>query len=170
MKGQFIQIGLVAIAMMASVTGSVRAETDFRIAPRTECERAIDCLQLGNQLAAAGKYEVAIELYFAAMERDSREDTYPSLTRYNLGLAYQRTQQWGRAISIYLKAIEYNRGWGDKNRANAYNNLGVCQANLGKYNEALDSFENAIQDANSDAQRQQYQQNLEIVEQLARNN
>lgn len=169
MKGQFIQIGLVAIAMMASVAGSVRAETATRIAQGTECDTAVQCLRLGNQLAQNGNYSGAVSLYNRAISLDRSQTLYQSLTWYNWGLSLQKDGDCVGAIRMYTNAISNDRGWGTVSIASAHNNQGICHARIGQYNRALEALENAVQAANSDEQRQQYQQNLEIVEQLVNN-
>lgn len=57
----------------------------------------------------------------------------------NLGLAYDRKQNFSKAVKMFEKAIEVNPGY-----PGSYNNLGVVYSRMGQFDQALRSFEKAI--------------------------
>ena len=91
---------------------------------------------LGNEVAAEGKSDRAIELYNKALEIN------PSYVKAlnNLGNEYKSQGKLKQAIKFYQKAV-----LADSTFAKAHYNLGVAQVTQGRWDQAIISYRNALQ-------------------------
>jgi tetratricopeptide (TPR) repeat protein len=92
---------------------------------------------LGMALEHKGLFDEAIERYERALEIDS---TFV-VARLGLAASYSQKQDYDQAIKEYQQLIRENK---DTVRARVYFNLGVAQYQKGLYQDALGSYEKAL--------------------------
>lgn len=86
--------------------------------------------QVGNYIDLK-KFTVAEEIAKKAIGLDS---TF-ALTYYNLGVAYEGTEEWDKAMEVYKKAIQFDPAYSD-----AYYNLGFVYFNKGELEQTENYF------------------------------
>ncbi len=135
----------MVIAMVASCTET--AATDDPFAPGVDPDGpAVDEVAVGNQLMAAGEYELALESFTrAALQQGMTPEILTSLGTANLGLS-----RIGQAEPLLRRAVEDDPDW-----PVAWNNLGVFLVETGEYAEAAQVFRRAyaLDNGESDAIR-----------------
>jgi len=89
----------------------------------------------GNLLLIENKPKKAMEI-FEAIEAEM-----PNVARVNmqLGRCYSALKRWQKAEQAFVKELEYDPG-----NASAHHGLGITYLRRGKYEEAIDSFLNAV--------------------------
>lgn len=127
---------VLALAACARDT-ALRGEADGLAPPpgSPAVREAVDGLEVGHRLMAAGEYEVALRSYLrAASEQGATVDVLSALGSANLRLG--RLQQ---AELMLRRAIEV-----DERFVPAWNNLGVVLMETGRYGEARRVFQTAF--------------------------
>jgi tetratricopeptide (TPR) repeat protein len=113
---------------------------------------------LGQELHAAGDVEDAAAYYQMSV------DLYPTAEAYTyLGVALAARGQWSDAIVQCERAIRI-----DPELGNAYNDLAVYTAELGRLHEALHWLDKAIAAKKYDCRNYPYYHRGRILEQLGR--
>lgn len=109
---------------------------DANMAPGVDSvEEAVDGLEVGHRLMAAGEYRLALRAYYrAAASRGATVDVLSALGSANLRLG-----RLGQAEQILRQALE-----ADETFVPALNNLGVVLMETGEYGEARRLFHNAF--------------------------
>jgi len=97
-------------------------------------------LQMGSLFFNTGNYDVAIQYYekafsFRDFENDKRALMYASNT---LGLAYQRVQQYEKAVERFEQSYQLSNELGERFwSALTYGNMGAVYFEQGRYDDAL---------------------------------
>lgn len=113
---------------------------------------AVDGLEVGHNMMAAGEYALALDAYVRAMgDHGLTPDVLSAIGSANLRLG--RANQ---AEKYLTRAVELDEDFGA-----AWNNLGVTQIALQKYSQARGSFERAFALDNGDSD--EIRQNLVLV-------
>jgi len=113
---------------------------------------------LGQELHAAGDVEDAAAYYQMSV------DLYPTAEAYTyLGVALAARGQWSDAIVQCERAIRI-----DPDLGNAYNDLAVYTAELGRLHEALHWLDKAIVAKKYDCRNYPFYHRGRILEQLSR--
>ncbi len=95
---------------------------------------AVDGLEVGNRLMAAGEYELALDAFTrAALARGMTPEILTGLGTANLGLG-----RLGQSETLLRRAVAEAPGWPE-----AWNNLGVVLMERGKIGEAQQVFRKA---------------------------
>jgi Flp pilus assembly protein TadD len=133
---------LVLGALLATLAG---CENSARLAPLGEgpaappgtlvVRDAVDGLEVGHRLMAAGEYELALRAYLrAAGEQGATVDVLSALGSANLRLG-----RLGQSESLLRRAVDE-----DATFVPAHNNLGVVLMERGEYGEARRVFQLAF--------------------------
>jgi len=98
-----------------------------------------------NQLVVVGSgatedhnYSEAVDILQRALSYDSKS----AKAHYRLAEAYNKMQQWGKAISSAQKGLDYENG-GKTDKAKIYFELGTAYQGMGKKGESCSAFDNA---------------------------
>jgi len=97
-------------------------------------EAAKEFLQQAKSLQSDGQYDTAVELYIRSIESMPTAEAHTSL-----GWAYGLMGKFNEAIEECYKAIELDKSYG-----NPYNDIGSYLIFLGKYDEAKEWLQRAI--------------------------
>ncbi len=133
---------LIALACAAALSGCTQ---EAALAPLGEgpppppgtplVRDAVDGLEVGHRLMAAGEYELALRAYLrAAGQQGATVDVLSALGSANLRLG-----RLGQAETLLRRAIEV-----DDSFVPAHNNLGVVLVEQGEYGEARRVFQLAF--------------------------
>ena len=104
--------------------------------PREEMTIAENKLKEGLAAASESSWDDAISLYMTGLESDPTN----ALIFYNLGNAYFNVGKLEESYLAYKDAVHYN-----PNLSKAWNNLGIVQEERGFSDEAISSYEKAIE-------------------------
>ncbi|HWQ67857.1 MAG TPA: tetratricopeptide repeat protein [Methanospirillum sp.] len=99
-------------------------------------ESGEELFEIGNTFFDNSSFTEAIQSWEKAVEADP---TLAANAWYNIGLAYAGQENYEQAVIAWDKTIEVA-----PNSAVAYDNKGTALAILGRYDEALSSYNNAI--------------------------
>ena len=142
-----ILMGLTITTLAACDTGGLGTSNDTPYAPTgTSNAPAVDGLEVGDRLMAAGQYELALDAYTrAAVEQGLTADVLTSVGWANLALG-----RLGQAEKHLRNSLDV-----DENRADTWNNLGVLLVERGEYSQAVQYFQKAyaLDDGESDSIR-----------------
>lgn len=150
MTHRWLAAGLIISALAAcSPTGGFRAPSgDPNAAPGADASRdAVDGLEVGHRLMAAGEYDLALKAYYrAGFQRGITADVLSAIGSANLKLG-----RLGQSEENFRRAIEIEGDF-----VPAWNNLGVVLMERGKFGEAERVFRTAfaLDNGASDAIRQ----------------
>lgn len=92
----------------------------------------------GSQNTEHKNYDKAIELLQRALKYDSKSAN----ANYRLAEAYNKTQQWQKALDYAKKGLQYESG-GKTDKAKIYFELATAYQGLGKKDEACSAYGNA---------------------------
>lgn len=134
-------------ALAACDTGGFGASKDSPYAPGNAANKeAVDGLEVGDRLMAAGEFELALDAYVrAAGTHGMTADVLTSLGSANLALG-----RLGQAEKQFQRSLDK-----DDMRSDTWNNLGVVLMEQGKFSEAVQVFRKAyaLDDGESDSIR-----------------
>lgn len=132
-----------AIGLAACSPGGFSNEGDSPFAPGTDLRGdAVDGVEVGHRLMAAGQHELAIDAFTrAALDQGLTAEILSGLGSANLGLG-----RLGQAESLLRRAIEAEPDWPE-----AWNNLGVVLIERGETSEAVEVFRRAFALDNGDS-------------------
>ena len=128
-------LGLTLTTLAACDTGGLGTSKDSPFAPTgpTKAE-AVDGLEVGDRLMAAGQYELALDAYTrAAVEQGLTADVLTSVGWANIALG-----RLGQAEKHLRDSLDL-----DENRPDTWNNLGVLLMERGEYSQAVQHFQQA---------------------------
>lgn len=128
-------LGLTITTLAACDTGGLGASKDSPFAPTgTSNAAAVDGLEVGDRLMAAGQYELALDAYTrAAVDHGLTADVLNSVGWANLALG-----RLGQAEKQFKDSLDL-----DENRADTWNNLGVILMEKNEYSQAVQNFQKA---------------------------
>ncbi|WP_235871457.1 tetratricopeptide repeat protein [Shimia sediminis] len=128
-------MGLTLTTLAACDTGGFGASKDSPYAPTgTSKNEAVDGLEVGDRLMAAGQYELALDAYTrAAVEQGLTADVLTSVGWANIALG-----RLGQAEKHLQASLEL-----DENRADTWNNLGVLLMERNEFSQAVQYFQKA---------------------------
>ncbi len=95
---------------------------------------------LGKIYAEQGKIDEAMQAFQKALSSPFYQT--PFIPLFNIGLLYERQQNWPMALSHYQHAVQANRNYGA-----AYHRMGKALETLGRKEEAREAYANAVQNA-----------------------
>lgn len=110
---------------------------DSQIVSRAKQAAHDNLLYQGGKSTDNENYDRALELLNRALEYDSSADLH-----YRLAEAYNKTQQWQKAINHSQEALALETG-GKTDKAKIYFELANAYQGLGKKEEACNAFSNA---------------------------
>ncbi|MGB3244816.1 MAG: tetratricopeptide repeat protein [Sulfitobacter sp.] len=138
---------IATLGLTACSTGGFSASKDQVYAPGVnQSKEAVDGLEVGHRLMAAGQYELAIKSFNrAALDRGVDAEILSGLGSANLGLG-----RLGQAEALLRRAIKQG-----ETEPQDWNNLGVVLMERGKTEEAVEVFKRAyaLDNGESDAIR-----------------
>jgi tetratricopeptide (TPR) repeat protein len=149
---EYIKLG--QIAFDAGDYGE--AETHFT-ASVAERATVFGLTNLGNTLAAQGKFEEAAQNYRAALRIDSTS----ALTWFNFGNLWMQTNKPPYAYGYWKKALQYN-----PRLPGARRNLGLLLIQAGRLDEAEAELRSYIALESDEARRAEIRRDLNRIEQL----
>ncbi|MCR9125558.1 MAG: tetratricopeptide repeat protein [Rhodobacteraceae bacterium] len=124
-------LALAAACTAPRISGDADGPFPPGVDPRAE---AVDGLEVGHRLIAAGEHELAIEAFTrAALDDGITPEVLSGLGSANLGLG-----RLGQAETLLRRSVEAAPEW-----AEAWNNLGVVLMEQGKTGEAIQIFRKA---------------------------
>lgn len=129
-------LGLMTMTLTACETGGLGTSKDSPFAPTgtSKNAEAVDGLEVGDRLMAAGQYELALDAYTrAAVEQGLTADVLTSVGWANIALG-----RLGQAEKHLRDSLDL-----DENRADTWNNLGVLLMERGEYSQAVQYFQKA---------------------------
>ncbi len=138
---------LISFSLAACNTGGLGVPGDSPYAPTgTSNKQAVDGLEVGDRLMAAGEFELALEAYIRAA--GARGPTADVLT--SLGSAHLALGRLGQAENLFQRSLDK-----DEMRPDTWNNLGVVRLEQGEFAEAEQIFRKAyaLDDGQSDSIR-----------------
>jgi superkiller protein 3 len=103
-----------------------------------DTDRAVSWNGLGNVYLEMGRYNDAADAYRQAIQLNPA-DAWPY---HNLGFVSKQQGVYPQAIGLYLQAIE--RFEGDRYKAISWNNLGNVYSVLGRNQDAVEAYQQAI--------------------------
>lgn len=129
-------VACLMTGLAACSTGGFSREDDSPFAPGTDLRgAAVDGVEVGHRLMAAGQYELALEAFTrAALEQGLTPEILTSMGSANLGLG-----RLGQSEALLRRAVAEEPEWPE-----AWNNLGVLLMEQGKTSEALQIFRQAF--------------------------
>jgi tetratricopeptide (TPR) repeat protein len=119
-------------------------ETSLQINDTKTLEKAnqkasVTYIEKGFELAKKNDYKNAIELYKKALEYDKQSVE----ANYQLAVAYNKIEDWAKAIESANKAIQYEEN-NDTKRARIYYELGTAYYKLNNIEMSCSSFKKAM--------------------------
>ncbi|WP_229768574.1 tetratricopeptide repeat protein [Tissierella pigra] len=103
-------------------------------------------IKLANNYIDRGKYQDAITLYQKALLNvDNIPEKYLIHLYYNYALAYYRLKMYSPSLEIISDLLRYTERKDYDLWRMAYNLQGVCYFEMGNYESALSSYNNALQ-------------------------
>jgi Flp pilus assembly protein TadD len=126
----------VICVLAACSPGGLSPSGDGVVAPGTDLRgSAVDGVEVGHRLMAAGQYELALKSFTrAALEQGLTPEIISSMGSANLGLG-----RLGQAEDLLRRAVKEEPEWPE-----AWNNLGVLLMEQGKTTEAVQIFRTAF--------------------------
>ncbi len=128
---------LLVVALCAALAGCVSAEftPDGLSTTQGGITEAVDGLEVGHRLMAAGEYELALRAYYrAAAQRGASVDVLSAIGSANLRLG-----RIGQAEQVLRRAVDQ-----DESFVPALNNLGVVLVEQRQWGEAAHLFRAAF--------------------------
>lgn len=147
-------LAIVAAATVAACGPKpISGGKDGLYAPGVDLRKeAVDGLEVGNRLMAAGQYELALEAFTrAALEQGMTPEILTGIGTANLGLG-----RLGQSEEILRRAVIEAPDWPE-----AWNNLGVVLMERGKIGEAQQIFQKAY--ALDNGQSDSIRENLRLA-------
>lgn len=129
-------LGLILIAGGSYLT----ALPELRVAVKEEPADPQIRYYYGRLLYSTGRYPQALEEFLACLKL---QPTYPRALA-NVGLCYEALQEFEKAENAYKKAIEQNQAEPESENIEAVDYYGALLARLGRYPEAIKTFETAL--------------------------
>jgi len=130
-----VSIGLI-FGMAACSPGGFSRDDSSPFAPGTDLRgEAVDGVEVGHRLMAAGEYELALEAFTrAALDQGLTPEILTSMGTANLGLG-----RLGQSETLLRRAVAEEPEWPE-----AWNNLGVLLMEQGNISEAVQVFRKAF--------------------------
>jgi len=100
---------------------------------------------LGKVYAGQGRYDEALQVLQQALSNPFYQT--PFLTLFNIGLVYEKQQNWQLALAHYQHTLKANKNFGP-----AHYRMGKVLEATGRKAEARDSYANAVQYASNVAE------------------
>lgn len=149
----------VALAMVAGCdSGFLSKSENGPYAPGVDLSgEAVDGVEVGHRLMAAGQYELAIDAFTrAALKQGTTPEILTGMGSANLGLG-----RLGQAENLLRRAVDAAPEW-----PGAWNNLGVVLMEQGKFGEAEQIFKKAyaLDNGESDSIRENLRLTLAKLE------
>ena len=129
--------GLWIVFGAAFLAGCGGAEKKPEVSPKDK-EQAQGHFEMGVALINGGRGEEAL----GELEEAVEINTYDPEIHNAMGLVYFHKERFAKAEEAYKKAIELD----PENTADTMHNLGTLYLYLGRYDEAINQFQNALAD------------------------
>ena len=135
MSRHAVYVGLI-LGLAACSPGGFSRDSASPFAPGNDLRGdAVDGVEVGHRLMAAGEYELALEAFTrAALDQGLTPEILTSMGTANLGLG-----RLGQSETLLRRAVEEEPEWPE-----AWNNLGVLLMEQGKTAEAVQIFKKAF--------------------------
>jgi tetratricopeptide (TPR) repeat protein len=121
-----------AILIILALAFTIQAGAQFKLYER------------GHDSYSAGKYSDAIRLFSDYLTKATRDKAIDVDVFYLRALSYFKTQQFSEAIPDFEESVLR----GHTNKGNIYWFMAKCYENLKQYDEALNSYNNALRELN----------------------
>lgn len=128
---------------IASKDKLARAQTAMESFIANHPEDPYVCSKLGGLYVQSGKIDKGMELLERGLQAVQLDSTIAYELHYHLGNAYMRQGNLARAISHYKEAIQ--QPILPALKLDSYNNLGSLLKELGKLDNAVKAFQNALE-------------------------
>lgn len=129
---------LCELHLTKSITYAQKAHDTLRQAAATNF--------LGNLMGAVGKHDESQKLYLKAVDLTVNNDTLRASFMNNLGLAYENTGQYKKAIEVLYEALELKEkiGASKKSISSTLLNLGLTWDLLGEPEKSLEFYNRSL--------------------------